>query len=30
MEEKLLENYPLPITLEGTEKILEQQKKRNL
>ena len=27
MEEKIIENYPLPITIEGTEKILEQMKK---
>ena len=27
MDEKLLERYPLPVTLEGTEKILEQMKK---
>ena len=27
MEEKISENYPLPITIEGTEKILEQMKK---
>ena len=27
MEEKLLENFPLPVTIEGTEIILAQMKK---